>query len=133
MLWLTPSDVFIDDAELTGVDAISVDRKADELIIEHAETGPQVIFADVVRQTVHVRIRRRVPATSDVDVLPGDEVVLRFRSAPSNSDARGRDVRIRMVISALLTERATRQASTQTIQAIAIASTPTTDPVEISG
>ncbi|MCA9310888.1 MAG: hypothetical protein KDA21_06760 [Phycisphaerales bacterium] len=132
MLWLTPRDVTLGGEPLAGVEAVVMDRRAEELVVEHGEDGPHVVFADVVRQTVHVRVLRRPGPESGFEAVPGAEHGLRFRTAPSASDARGRVVTALVVITGVTTEARPGRAAMETIQAIAVAPDGTTDPVVIT-
>ena len=132
MLWLTPTDVTLDGDPVAHVEAVIVDRRADELVLEHGETGPHLVFADVARQTSRVRLHRRLATDDELQALPGAEFILRFRTAPSASDARGRLVTIRIVITEVTTDVRAGRAATETIHAVAIAPDPSADPVVIT-
>ena len=120
MIWLTPRNVMLDEIRLHHVDAIVINRRAEEVVVEHGDAGPHVSFADVTKQVVTVKIRWSPDASLEDAPLPGDEWILRFDAGPSASDARARRVEARIVITDVVTDHRRSQGAMEVIDAVAI-------------
>lgn len=132
MLWLNPDHVTLGAFELDHVESLIVDRAPHKSALEWSDIGPHLAFADVPEQRIDIRLTRRLTESTSIDLVPGDQVTLVARRAPSAS-ATG-IVRLSASVVILSISYALRRqgGATQTIHAIAISSDGAVDPINES-
>ncbi|CAN5762044.1 hypothetical protein BH11PLA1_BH11PLA1_22050 [soil metagenome] len=94
MYYTDVEDCQIGGVTIPGVQAVAVSQKAEEVALEWGATGPHVIFADVVRTRVTVRVTHALAREGAGEGVPepvldapalGDAVALRFVIRPGRA------------------------------------------------
>jgi hypothetical protein len=130
MLVLNPKAVRFAAATWEGVRAIAIDRLPRREALEWSDFGPHIVFADVPRSRVRVRLFLDGPDLFDDPVRPGDEGILSFVLAPGAVAARNRRVSITCVAVRVAHDlRAGRW--TRRIEFVALSPDGAADPVRI--
>lgn len=132
MLWLNPQRITLNDHELTDVRAIALSRRAHRTALEHGDSGPHTLFADVPEQIVTIKITRSPERHPTPPVSLADAVILSFRTAPNNSDAHASTISAPIVITAIETDFSDRAPPRQTITAVAVSPDGDADPITTS-
>jgi len=130
MIWLNPRRVTIAGEELSHVSVVTVDRKADRVVVEYSDVGPHVAFADVPEQRVTITlVRTLVNEGASGALRPGDKGALTFRTSPSASDAQTREISAEVVITAVEHEVSAKKGAMQTLACVAISPDGASDPI----
>ncbi len=129
MLFLNPTHVTLASSELDNVASIMLSRRAAKTVVDYDDAGPHPVFADVPEQRTEVTIRRTLTRDEDAPASLGDEADLSFTTAPGASSAQRRAIAMTLVVTAIEHTIARAGGCEQTIRAVAVASSPTTDPV----
>ncbi len=132
MIWLNPQSVTLGTVVLDNVDSVSIDRTAARTALEFTDAGPYPGFVDVPEQRVDVRITRRITASHDTGLRPGDSVLLTMRRAPGASAAGVSRVQASVVIASIEHSMSASRGATQRIEAIGVSSDGASDPVVVT-
>ena len=86
MMWFGPARVMIDGQTLTGVQRVMVSQKADELIVEYGDAGPEAQYVDVPRRRWTIEIDRSVAEDQPSPVWVGDLIEIEVCATPRADD-----------------------------------------------
>lgn len=136
MLLLQPKSVRFGDTDWAGVRSVAIDYKSEKAIAEWSDDGPHVVFADVARQKVVIRVTQELGADDLVTPGLGEAGTLALESA---RNASGADVS-RVDVSGVVTDvtytlrggASATSPGTRTITLIAVSADGTTDPVRVT-
>lgn len=131
MLMLTSGRVRFDGVPWTHTRSVRIDRAAERTIVEHADTGPHITFADVPAVRVSITIVQEIESDDLAPPAPADEGILLIEAPPSGSDLGGRRVRCRALVTSVRYDLASAKPATRTIELIALSTSPATDPITI--
>jgi len=129
MIWLDPKTVVLGSAPLTEVRQVSVEERAEKLLVEFTDNGPHPAFADVPERRSVVKIRRRVLGNENLGLGVGDERLFEMRTAPSGTDAAGVTVTATVVLTGIWYRVDRHDGAEQTIEAVAVSANGLSDPV----
>jgi hypothetical protein len=129
MLFLNPTHVTLAATELDNVSSIMLSRRATKTIVDYDDAGPHPVFADVPEQRAEIVIRRTLTRDEGAPAALGDQEDLSFTTAPNTSSAQRRAISMSLVVTAIEHTIARSGGCEQTIRAVAVAPSPTTDPV----
>jgi hypothetical protein len=129
MIWMNPRNVSLAGQPLPRVVSIAASRRAEGVVAEYGQAGPFVQFVDVPRQRVSLTIERIITEDEPMDLRPADLGTLAFESARSLSEGEGRRVSCIVVLAAVEHTLSTKRGMVQTIEAIAISSNGSADPI----
>lgn len=132
MLFLNPTHVTLASNELTNVTSITLSRRAARTIVDYDDAGPHPVFVDVPEQRAELVIRRTLTRDEDAPAALADQADLSFITSPNNSSAQRRAIAVSIVITAIEHTITRAGGCEQTIRAVAIAPSPTTDPVTLT-
>ena len=130
MIWLEPAQATFAGEELGGVTSITLDRKADRLLVEYGDRGPHPAFADVPEQRSVLKVVRTVEADDPGSGLtPGASGLVSFVTAPDRTGVRGERVAMESgVVHVMHAARGARGVG-QTIEFVGVSALGTDDPV----
>jgi hypothetical protein len=132
MLLLNPRRVTFADETWEDVVAVSIDRAAAEEALEWGDLGPHVVFADVPRQRVTIRVVQELSRDDLGAPRPAEEGEISFFTSPATSDAWRRKVSARAVVMSVSHEVSLRRASTRTVTLVAVSEDGSADPVSVT-
>lgn len=131
MLVLDPTKVRFAGGDLEGVRLVAVDRVAGTELVEFADDGPHVTFADVPEQKVVVKLVRRMATGTLNGPKPGDEGTLSLETAIGRTDGSRSSVSATVVVTKVQ-HGVTREGVEQTVTFVAVSSSGGTDPVTVT-
>ncbi|HED54228.1 MAG TPA: hypothetical protein ENJ00_08510 [Phycisphaerales bacterium] len=127
---LGPESVVFDGDAWSGVDLVAVDRISAKEIVEYGDSGPQVIFADVVQSRVNVRVVLGLERSELLGPAPGDEGLFEFRAGFGRTDVGWVRVSMTAVVQRV-THELTPGGVKRVVQMVAVSSDGVTDPVTV--
>lgn len=132
MLVMNPREVSFQGAVIEDVSSITVDRRAERVVMEWSDLGPHAVFADVPERRVVIRVTHEVVRGDITGPAPGDEGELIFHTSPSSSHAARRRVSATVVITAVAHELSRKRGAQRTIDAVALSANGLDDPIEVT-
>lgn len=129
MIWMNPSNVSFGGQPLARVESIIANRRAEGVVAEYGQAGPFVQFVDVPQQRITLMIERIVTQDEPMDLRPSQQGTLVFESARSLSEGEGRRVSCEAVLIGVEHALSTKRGMVQKIEAIAVSSSGSTDPL----
>ncbi len=130
MIWLNPESVSFGSLVLSDVESVTVDRQAVLTAEEFGDSGPFMVFADVPRCRVRVRVVRRVLEAGLIVPVLGALGPLVFTPTRNASSANRLTVTLSMAVVTSLTHSVNRSgASRQTVDFVALSSDGSKDPI----
>lgn len=129
MIVLSPREVSLIGRTLTGVESVTVSRRARKVIEEWSDAGQFCVMADVPEQRVSVTLRRVITADEAWSPAPGQAGAVSFRVGPSAAAPRGRTVSAAVVVLSVEHEAGAAGGVGQRIEMVAVSSTGAVDPI----
>ncbi len=133
MLLLHPTHITLNTTPLPAVTAIAISRKAKSLLTDFTDTGPHPTFADVPERLTTITITRHLPEPDDAGaaISPGDQLDLAFTARRTPDAPHALRFSARIVLTAIESALSESKALAQTITAVAVSTTGSTDPLTI--
>lgn len=133
MLLLHPTHITLNTTPLPAVTAIAISRKAKSLLTDFTDTGPHPTFADVPERLTTITITRHLPEPDDAGAALslGDQLDLAFTARRTPDAPHALRFSARIVLTAVESALSESKALTQTITAVAVSTTGSTDPLTI--
>jgi len=130
MIWLNPESVAFGTLEIGEVESVVVDREAVLTAEEFGDAGPFMVFADVPKCRVRVRVARRVQDPSPNTLRLGEKASLVFTpSRNASSASRLSVIMSNAVVISIVHTVARSGASKQVVEFLALSSDGAKDPV----
>ena len=132
MLILHPREVTFLAVPWKQVTSIIIDRTAQRVLIEHADTGPFPVFADVPEQRITVRVTMDIG--EDTLAAPGLGTLgtLEFATAPTGPRVARHQVSMQAVVTSVTHEVSLRKGAVRTVELTVVAPAGNVDPVTVS-
>jgi hypothetical protein len=132
MIWLNPKDVLLGSVGLSDVRSVTVDERAEKLLVEFSDAGPHANFVDVPERRFVIKVRRRVLGNENLGLAIGEESSFVMRTAPTGSDGPGVTVTATVVLTSLTHKVDRHDGAEQVIEAVALSADGSTPPVTVS-
>lgn len=129
MIVLRPDEVSFGSGVWAGVTRVTIDRLSARTLESWGEEGPALLFVDVDRQRVVIRVTQEIEGDDFEDPLPG-EMDLFTLITGSGSDAQRRRVRATAVVESVLS-KVSGFGATRTVTLIAVSEEGDQDPIEV--
>lgn len=130
MIVLRPDEVRFGDAVWEDVIRVTVDRLSSRTVDDWGGLGSHLVFVDVVRQRVVIRVTQEIDGDDFEGPVLGEKDELSFRGS-KGSDAGGVKVEVIGVVESVL-NKVSDFGATRTITLIAVSSDGLVDPIEVS-
>lgn len=130
MIVLRPDEVRFGNSVWTRVTRVSVDRLSSQTIDEWDDLGDHLVFVDVVRQKVVIRVSQEIEGDDFEDPIPGEMESLSFVGS-TGSDADRRRVQTQAVVESVF-NKVSDFGSTRLITLIAVSDDGGEDPISVS-
>jgi hypothetical protein len=130
MIVLRPDEVRFGSTVWEGVSRVTVDRLSSQTLDEWGELGNHLVFVDVARQRVVIRVSQEIESDDFEEPVPGELEELVFVGS-SGGDAVRRKVRADVVVESVL-NRVSDFGSTRVITMIAVSSDGVEDPISVN-
>jgi hypothetical protein len=131
MLILHPREVRIGGVLYEGVTLVAVDRLARSEVLEWGDEGPQVMFADVPRREVRVRVEQDLTRDELVGPAVGSVVEVRFSTSASASESGRSEVSATCVVLGVRHELSQRRGAVRVMELVAVSVDGVADPVTV--
>lgn len=132
MIWLNPRSVTLLGVSLGEVRHVSIDEKAERLIVEFGDSGPHPSFVDVPERRSVIKIRRRVLGNETHGLAIGNTGTFSMRTAPNNSNGPGVTATASVVLSAIGYTIDRSGGAEQIIEALAVSPDGAAAPVTVA-
>ena len=132
MLVLNPGRVEFDGDAWDDVSSVEVNRFGEEVVVEYGDDGSHVVFCDVPRQKVNVRVVQRVDGDDLAAPGLGDSGTLVFETAANSSAARRAEVEVEAVVTGVQYAVAAAGSARRTVFLVGVSSDGSGDPVSVS-
>lgn len=129
MIVLRPDEVRFGDSVWEGVVRVTVDRLSSRTIDDWGGQGSHVVFVDVVRQRVVIRVTQEINGDDFEDPILGEQNELSF-SGSRGSDAGEVIVEVVGVVDSVM-NKVSDFGATRTIILIGVSSDGVVDPIEV--
>jgi len=129
MLWIDPTEVTLGSLALTGVSAITVDRRAERAVVEWSDFGQHPVFADVPEQRTTIRLIRAMHPGDTLAPKPGEAAALKFRVGASLAESGAATVSADTVVLSVSHAADTKRGMVQTIDLVALSTDGGVDPI----
>ncbi|MEM7755176.1 MAG: hypothetical protein AAF297_06030 [Planctomycetota bacterium] len=128
---LNPGVVEFEGEGWEDVLSVNVSRFGEEVAVEFADAGPHVLFCDVPRQQVNVRVVQRVVGDDLSAPGLGDSGTLVFETAANSSAARRAGVEIEAVVTGVQYSVASGGEARRTVSLVGVSEDGVVDPVGV--
>ena len=130
MIVLRPDEVRFGDAVWEDVIRVTVDRLSSRTIDDWGAMGSHLVFVDVVRQRVVIRVTQEIDGDDFEGPMLGEKDQLSFCGS-KGSDVGAVKVEVVGVVESVL-NKVSDFGATRTITLIAVSSDGLVDPIEVS-
>lgn len=130
MIVLRPDEVRFGGAVWEGVIRVTVDRLSSRTVDEWGEVGGHLVFVDVARQRVVMKVTQEIDGDDFEAPGLGDEGLFSFRGS-KGSDVGAVEVEAVGVVESVL-NKVSDFGATRTITLIAVSSDGVVDPITVS-
>ncbi|MGV6814162.1 MAG: hypothetical protein ACWA5W_04020 [Phycisphaerales bacterium] len=131
MIVLRPDEVKFGNSVWSGVARVTVDRVSVETVDAWDDLGPNLVFVDVARQRVVVRVMQEIEGDEFGGATPGEQGLFSFVGS-TGSDAGHRQVSCQAVVESVM-NKVSDYGSSRVITLVAVSSDGSVDPVSVSG